>query len=435
MEARHGTCAECGAKYKVPATFKADKARCKACGGVVAIGPIQDADAPDASAEAAADLSAAPAPPAVPAEKPAPRKPAPGPVARPVAPGAAKPARTPRPTPARATETDAGESEEAPAKPRTRTRAAAGMGAASGRRAAGAKHAGARRSSTRGGTRGDEGADEAQGKPRAGGRRRTASHKKKSSTTLIAVLAVAVLAAGGGWYMLNSGGEGVAAKDTTAQAPESGDAQDAVLDDSSSGEQDTGLDDTTSGAEDAPAVVTEEPKPKKPKKAADPDSVDLLALSEFGPAPETSAEDWAQYEEWVAAVVDPDSGILGSRARKHLKETGRAAFPALVNGMRKLDYGNEVEMRAGDRCQTALREILSGINFGWKYTTSPDDEYFNKKVVVAFHKQWVKAENDLEYYIKMAKLDEEQAAALRAELGGVVDSPSHEDDDLFDIDD
>jgi hypothetical protein len=45
MEYRVGLCSSCGASFKVPASFSADKAKCKVCSGVVEIGPVQS-DAP-----------------------------------------------------------------------------------------------------------------------------------------------------------------------------------------------------------------------------------------------------------------------------------------------------------------------------------------------------------------------------------------------------
>ena len=60
MEYRLGTCSSCNSQFRVPASFKADRAKCKKCAGVVELGPVVS------SAEPAA---ARPAPPAA---KPAP---------------------------------------------------------------------------------------------------------------------------------------------------------------------------------------------------------------------------------------------------------------------------------------------------------------------------------------------------------------------------
>lgn len=81
MEFRTGTCSACGATYKVPASFHHTRAKCKQCGGAVAIGPVETAAAGDAPPVPAKKALPAPAQP------PATRKPA-----LPSAPAAAKPA-------------------------------------------------------------------------------------------------------------------------------------------------------------------------------------------------------------------------------------------------------------------------------------------------------------------------------------------------------
>ncbi|MHC4942941.1 MAG: hypothetical protein ACYTG7_07955, partial [Planctomycetota bacterium] len=43
MAERIGVCAKCGSKFKIPPTFKSDKAKCKKCGGVVQIPPAGEA--------------------------------------------------------------------------------------------------------------------------------------------------------------------------------------------------------------------------------------------------------------------------------------------------------------------------------------------------------------------------------------------------------
>jgi len=58
MEYRTGKCSQCGAEYKIPASFAHNQARCKECGGVVHI--------------AGAGARAAPANPAFSAPRPAP---------------------------------------------------------------------------------------------------------------------------------------------------------------------------------------------------------------------------------------------------------------------------------------------------------------------------------------------------------------------------
>ncbi|MCA8979287.1 MAG: hypothetical protein KDC14_04620, partial [Planctomycetes bacterium] len=51
MKYRLGVCKDCSANYKVPASFEADRAKCKACGGVVELGKVrEDAPAPKPAA-------------------------------------------------------------------------------------------------------------------------------------------------------------------------------------------------------------------------------------------------------------------------------------------------------------------------------------------------------------------------------------------------
>ena len=46
-------CANCGAKYRLPETFKSDHAKCKKCGAVIDVAGQRDV-APEPAAEAAA---------------------------------------------------------------------------------------------------------------------------------------------------------------------------------------------------------------------------------------------------------------------------------------------------------------------------------------------------------------------------------------------
>ena len=77
MDVRHGTCTSCDKRYKLPASFPHDRAKCKECGGVVEIGPVESAAPPPPAPEPEPEEPAqeeAPAPKPVPAAKPATRK-------------------------------------------------------------------------------------------------------------------------------------------------------------------------------------------------------------------------------------------------------------------------------------------------------------------------------------------------------------------------
>jgi hypothetical protein len=56
---RVGICSSCRARYQIPATFPHDRARCRSCGGVVEIGPLE-------GEVAAKETAVAPAPAAAP---------------------------------------------------------------------------------------------------------------------------------------------------------------------------------------------------------------------------------------------------------------------------------------------------------------------------------------------------------------------------------
>ena len=58
MTARTGTCSGCDAKYKIPETFKGTKAKCKKCGGVVEIPPLEEVAAQPAPEPVAAPAAA-----------------------------------------------------------------------------------------------------------------------------------------------------------------------------------------------------------------------------------------------------------------------------------------------------------------------------------------------------------------------------------------
>ena len=59
-------------------------------------------------------------------------------------------------------------------------------------------------------------------------------------------------------------------------------------------------------------------------------------------------------------------------------------------------------------------------------TVTPEDEYFNRKVVSKWCINWANAENDLGIWAKMAKLEPDELAKLQEELG--VAAPVEEDD-------
>jgi hypothetical protein len=88
MAHRVGVCGSCRSRFQIPATFAHDRARCRTCGGVVEIGPLEGAPdpAPVAAPVVAPVVAAA-------ARAPIPAAPVPAPAAAPVVPP--EPAPTP----------------------------------------------------------------------------------------------------------------------------------------------------------------------------------------------------------------------------------------------------------------------------------------------------------------------------------------------------
>jgi hypothetical protein len=240
------------------------------------------------------------------------------------------------------------------------------------------------------------------------------------------VVLVAVLG-GGAWWFLGSGeaaaGESAAtpaAGDLAANAdgaseaaaPEAPAAPQAPSAPSADGEAASGA------AGDGVAQAEEEaPKAAAPKKG-DPASVDLTALPEFGPAYGTTDEQWAEMQQWVAYMIDVDSGKRGSDAQKKLIEMGPRAFPVVLNAMKTIDYGTPDGRLAGKMAQDTLREASGGrVNFDWKESIEPKDVWFNKVVVQEWSKLWARAETDIEFFIEKGRMDEDEAKALREKLG------------------
>ncbi len=107
-------------------------------------------------------------------------------------------------------------------------------------------------------------------------------------------------------------------------------------------------------------------------------------------------------------MVDPLAGAAGGRAGKRLKEAGRLAIPALINVFKTRDMGSDAGFRDGDVLQRTLEKIYNGKNFGWKYSTEPNDHWYNRRVVELFWKSWDKYQGDEEGWLHFAGLDKEK---------------------------
>ena len=404
MSHRVGICSSCEANYKVPADFAADKAKCKSCGGVVEIGAVVDDPPP-------------PPVPAKPVRKAEPKveehvpsgKKGDGPsmmekllaqrqadreqAEAPKKPAEAKAPAAAKKTPVKKASAANDETISSTGKPKAR---------ATSRKAAPSRSTRPSRSRRRG--RGKDDGDE-DGDEEEGGRK-SRRQKKKSPVPLICTLLLIVVGGVAGAYFAMSGDSAtedmadtakVDAEETPAEEP----ATDAA--DEEAAEEPT---------EETPAeepVEEEKPKPvadRKPK-VANPMDVDLEGLADFGAPPGCDADRWESLQEDAALLVDPQAGAAGGRAGKRLKEAGRLAIPALINVFKTRDMGSDAGFRDGDVLQRTLEKIYNGKNFGWKYTTEPNDHYYNRKVVENHWKLWNKYENDEAGWLSFTGLDKE----------------------------
>ncbi len=375
MEYRHGTCSSCQAHYRVPATFKADKAKCKKCDGVVEIGPPSGGD--DAPAGDSAKKPRA-------SKKGTARKPA-GKART----GSTRPKATAKPAPK--TGTPRGGSKDSV---RSTAEAAAGRVRDTG-------------SSSR--------------RPR----RQPKPKPKKNWGVLIGVLVVFVVIAFGAVYFLNQRDSEATETATevaavTPEAPETAAEEEAMPDE-------------PPPPEEAP-VEEEEPvqaEDEAPVVAGDPSSIDLSLLNEQAKLDETTEEEWAGIRELVATFTDPDIGAAGNRARAQLLELGRVAFPALLNVFKRVDVTSQEGYRTGDLIQRLLMEICRGNNFEWRYTTEAKDAYFNKRVIQRWFKSWEQVVEQPKAWIQLGKLTEEEGAEYMAAFESPADIGVSDDMDDF----
>ncbi len=434
MEYRHGKCSACGAEYKIPASFSHDVAKCKECGGVVHVGPVQGGSQPIPARKLAEKKDGGGAPAKkkggtlerLKAERAA--------AAEPSAPAKKKSGTLER---LKAERAEAAAKPQAKAGAKTAAKrepvgATAGVVARGGAPRGGTRRgaSAARRRSRKRGEDGEEG-DEPRGRR---------PKKKGPPVLLIGVIAIVIMGgAFGAWYFLGDSDSGTQAAetDTTAQAPDAdAEATDGAADEAPPAEDGAGDD----GGDEAPAEeapAEEEPKPEpKPKKKGDPASVDLTALNELGRARGTDDAEWADLNEKMKLFL-ADDGARSNRALNALEKTGRKAVPVIINHMAKLDFASEDGYRFGDNCQRTLQKICNGNNFGWKYSTEPEDVYYNKKVVTFWHKSWTQVEEDVEAWIKLAKLDdkdEKEAQRLRELYGDGVSQEVQDELDDLDVD-
>lgn len=430
MSHRVGICSSCEANYKVPADFAADKAKCKQCGGVVEVGAVVD------------DTPQPPPPvPAMPVRKAEPKieehipsgKKGGGPsmMERLLAEREAQ--RTSEGGPAKQTKATSKATTTPSSKASTspRRKAASGDGPPKGK--ASSRRAAPSRSSRRRGTE-DEGDEEEEGTTRR------SRSKKKSPVPLICTLGLLLIGGGAGIYFVfmqddNPSEEEQVAKADTDAATDDPSVDQAMQDtngeDPAQSDEDGTIEETTDTATDPADGASQEEQPKRTsnRKEKDPMEVDLAGLVDFGAPYGCDEDQWASLQEDASTLVDPLAGAQGGRAGRRLEAAGRFAIPALINVFKTRDMGTDAGYRDGDLLQRTLEKINNGKNFGWKYTTEPNDHWYNRKVVENHWKLWDKYQADEAGWLKFTGLDKE---GVKPTSGGGEDDLSTDELDALD---
>lgn len=376
-------CANCGARYKIPETMKAAKARCKGCGATIEIETsLVTGDA--AQRQPARKERAAP---------------------------------EPKPEPARRSARGAGRPEGGRSGRRGaaggRAEAAAGHRPRAGR-ARGGRPAGGRAAAARGARRGrGRGEDD---------------EPQTSRAPLIIGISAGVIALGVAAFFVfrgHGGAEPQPSKQPVARSDTaSGGAAERTADagkKSGPGAAETGNigkgegkpAEATSGAggEAGVAAATGDAekasdggaktakKPAKPKKP-EPKKITAFDAKTLEPtpwAPDTTEEEKKELAELAKTAME-EFGIQGQRAVKKLVETGRKAFPAIVNVLRTANYMDTDEALQAFGLHKAIEEILLGDNVGFKPPTpgedvKQEDAWWNAKCVRTLQQFWARRDS------------------------------------------
>ncbi|MEZ6004531.1 MAG: hypothetical protein R3F17_06135 [Planctomycetota bacterium] len=324
---------------------------------------------------------------------------------------------------------------------------------------------GARRSSARsGGSSRRKGEEEAEGGDEARGGRRGRGAAKKEKNMVVPAVAVLALAGLGGvaWWQFGGSKKSNAAE-STGPAPATADSNTA----GAPAEGNTPEEKPAETSDNTAKAETPAPKADKPAKAdavaptndgpaevqfksdgryklatgdnAPDDSlydpnhekeVRLSDLEPFGKPEGCSDEQWAEINEKVATMLDPDSGAGGKRAALSLQsDYGKNAFPAIVNGMLKVDYTTQEGHEAGDFAQRTLMELSNGRNASWNYEfdSRPNTATIaNRRTVEILYNVWARVLTEPEYWDRYSGTE---AARRNAGGGSGDDAPKPEKKD------
>ncbi|MBI1380523.1 MAG: hypothetical protein GC161_05470 [Planctomycetaceae bacterium] len=125
----------------------------------------------------------------------------------------------------------------------------------------------------------------------------------------------------------------------------------------------------------------------------DPASIDLSQLADFGPLEGTSDEEWKAIQDLATTLFNPLAGARGGRASRSLIEKGKAAVPALLNGLKRIEFAEMDGVVTGSLALDSLQAI-SGLTTAWKRTVQPADQVFNKRTVQTWFAEWERIQKD-----------------------------------------
>ncbi|MDP6929145.1 MAG: hypothetical protein QF412_05525 [Planctomycetota bacterium] len=360
-------CENCGARYRLPETFKSDSAKCKKCGAMIDVAAQRTAF--EAGGEPAADSAAKPE------------------EAKPERPSRRGKTRTSSRSSSRSRRSKADQEDES--EPRRKSR-----GSSRGERAAS-------RSSRRG-QRGDEEDAEETGRP---GRR---SARKKESKALmigsaigILVVVVAVII-----IVMTSGGD-EPAKESTAKAnsaPQAKDDNTEKADDSGANDGGTEDENAQEPVKAAEEEVAEEKKPAKPKVKKEVTSKEDV----FNPSESLDAIEWpdmydaahqAHVNELLAAIKD--GGFAGTKAKRELETMGHGALVGIINTLRDINYLDSEETMFGYELNRLI-ESMVGLNTRYRpgeigSEVVIEDAHWNARTVKAWQTLWDKVRDPEKY--------------------------------------
>ncbi|MDA1112923.1 MAG: hypothetical protein O3A95_01305 [Planctomycetota bacterium] len=316
----------------------------------------------------------------------------------------------------------------------------------------------------------------ARKRPAGGGSARSSARRRpqeeeydeKSKAPMFIIGAIVLIGAGfGAWTLMNGDKAPVSNGEELANVPaESGGTPVVASSDSSTGANTTpaaaesgstpsaGSTDTSVATGETDASTTEASDPAPQPKASseftlpaagksidtrgvsDPALIVLDQVTPLNKAADTSADNWSEAVEDLALYLE-DSGASSNRAGNRLAEDyPRAAYPAIINAMMKVDYTTADGLYLAASLNNLLLRIGTK-DLSWKATefiepgTAEWDEKvaFNKKVVALWHNLWIETyANSISAWNNFSKAPAEGGAVEEADVSGIVGP----DDDLFD---